>query len=72
MKLRSFRCSGKQASRPLSVAGHLSAHNRAYHQEYMRLQAMAGRRSRGITNSDIGAMVKSGQPALVDVVSEPR
>jgi acetolactate synthase-1/2/3 large subunit len=85
--------------------------NRAYHQEYMFLQAMAGRRSRGVTNADVGttlkdpnidyatvargfgvhgegpisdpkelapalnralAMVKSGQPALVDVVTEPR
>jgi acetolactate synthase-1/2/3 large subunit len=85
--------------------------NRAYHQEYMYLEAMAGRRSRGVTNADVGttlkdpnidyatvakgfgvhgegpisdpkdlapalkraiAMVKSGQPALVDVVSEPR
>jgi acetolactate synthase I/II/III large subunit len=85
--------------------------NRAYHQEYMHLQAMAGRRSRGVTNTDVGttlkdpnidyaavakgfgvhgegpisdpnelapalkraiAMAKSGQPALVDVVSEPR
>jgi len=85
--------------------------NRAYHQEYMHLQAMAGRRSRGVTNTDIGttlkdpnvdyaavakgfgvhgegpvsdpkelapalkraiAAVKSGEPALIDVVSEPR
>jgi acetolactate synthase-1/2/3 large subunit len=85
--------------------------NRAYHQEYMHLQAIAGRRSRGVTNTYIGttlkdpnidyaaaakafgvhgegpvrdpndlapalkraiAMVKSGQPALVDVVTEPR
>jgi acetolactate synthase I/II/III large subunit len=85
--------------------------NRAYHQEYMYLEAMAGRRSRGVTNADVGttlkdpnidyatvakgfgvhgegpisdpkdlapalkraiAMVKSGQPALVDVVTEPR
>jgi acetolactate synthase-1/2/3 large subunit len=85
--------------------------NRAYHQEYLHLQAMAGRRSRGIIQADIGttlkdpnvdyaaaarafgvhgegpisdpgelapalkraiAVVKSGQPALVDVVSEPR
>ena len=85
--------------------------NRAYHQEYMHLQAMAGRRSRGVTNAYVGttledpnidyaaaakafgvhgegpvsdpndlapalkraiAMVKSGQPALVDVVTEPR
>jgi acetolactate synthase-1/2/3 large subunit len=85
--------------------------NRAYHQEYMYLEAMAGRRSRGVTNADVGttlkdpnidyatvakgfgvhgegpisdpkdlapalkraiAIVKSGQPALVDVVSEPR
>jgi acetolactate synthase I/II/III large subunit len=77
----------------------------------MHLQAMAGRRSRGISNTDVGttlkdpnidyaavakgfgvhgegpvsdpdelapalrravAAVKSGQPALVDVVSEPR
>ena len=85
--------------------------NRAYHQEYMYLQAMAARHGRGITNTDIGttikdpnvdyatvargfgvygegpivdpkdlgpalkraiAMVKSGQPALVDVVTDPR
>jgi acetolactate synthase I/II/III large subunit len=85
--------------------------NRAYHQEYMYLQAMAARHGRGITNTDIGttlkdphvdyatvargfgvygegpitdpnelgpalkravAMVKSGYPALVDVVADPR
>jgi len=85
--------------------------NRAYHQEYMYVEAMAGRRSRGVTRADIGtmlkdpnidyatvaggfgvhgegpisdpgelapalkraiALVKSGQPALVDVVTEPR
>jgi acetolactate synthase-1/2/3 large subunit len=63
--------------------------NRAYHQEYMHLEAMAGRRSRGVANADVGttlsdpkelapalkraiAMVKSGQPALADVVTEPR
>jgi len=85
--------------------------NRAYHQEYMYLQAMAARHGRGITNTDIGttikdpnvdyaavargfgvygegpitdpkdlapalkraiAMVKTGQPALVDVVMDPR
>ncbi len=85
--------------------------NRAYHQEYMYLQAMAARHGRGITNTDIGtaikdpnvdyatvargfgvygegpitdpkdlgpalkraiAMVKTGQPALVDVVTDPR
>jgi acetolactate synthase-1/2/3 large subunit len=85
--------------------------NRAYHQEYMYLQAMAARHGRGITKTDIGttikdpnvdyaavargfgvygegpitdpgdiapalkraiAMVKSGQPALVDVVMDPR
>jgi acetolactate synthase-1/2/3 large subunit len=85
--------------------------NRAYHQEYMYLQAMAARHGRGITNTDIGttikdpnvdyatvargfgvygegpisdpnelgpalkravAMVKSGQPALVDVITDPR
>jgi acetolactate synthase I/II/III large subunit len=85
--------------------------NRAYHQEYMYLQAMAARHSRGIKNTEIGttikdpnvdyatvakgfgvygegpitdpndlgpalkraiAVVKSGQPALVDVVAEPR
>jgi len=85
--------------------------NRAYHQEYMYLQAMANRHARGITNAHIGttitdpdvdfatvargfgvhgegpisdpkqlgpalaralAVVKSGAPALVDVVSEPR
>jgi acetolactate synthase I/II/III large subunit len=85
--------------------------NRAYHQEYMYLQAMAARHGRGITNTQIGttitepdvdyatvargfgvhgegpitdpnelgpalkralAVVKSGQPALVDVVTDPR
>jgi acetolactate synthase I/II/III large subunit len=85
--------------------------NRAYHQEYMYLQAMAARHGRGIANTDIGttikdpnvdyatvargfgvhgegpitdpkdlapalqraiAMVKSGQPALIDVVTDPR
>lgn len=85
--------------------------NRAYHQEYMYLQAMAARHGRGITNADIGttikdpfvdyatvakgfgvygegpisdpnalapalkraiAMVKSGQPALLDVVMDQR
>ncbi|HLH95759.1 MAG TPA: thiamine pyrophosphate-dependent enzyme [Xanthobacteraceae bacterium] len=85
--------------------------NHAYHQEYMYVLAMAGRRNRGVTDVDIGttlkdpnidyatvargfgvhgegpisdpaelgpalqralAVVKSGQPALVDVVSEPR
>jgi acetolactate synthase I/II/III large subunit len=85
--------------------------NRAYHQEYMYLQAMAARHGRGITTADIGttikdpnvdyatvargfgvygegpisdpkdlapalkravAMVKSGQPALIDVVMDPR
>jgi acetolactate synthase I/II/III large subunit len=85
--------------------------NRAYHQEYMYLQAMAARHSRGITKTDIGttlkdpfvdyatlakgfgvygegpindpnelgpalkravAMVKSGQPALLDVVMDQR
>ena len=85
--------------------------NRAYHQEYMYLQAMAARRGRGIEKADIGttikdpnvdyatvargmgahgegpivdpndlapalkralAAVKSGQPAVVDVVIDPR
>jgi acetolactate synthase-1/2/3 large subunit len=85
--------------------------NRAYHQEYMYLQAMAARHGRGVTNTDIGttikdpdvdyatvargfgvygegpisdpkdlapalkralAIVKQGQPALVDVVCDPR
>ena len=85
--------------------------NRAYHQEYMYLQAMAARHGRGITNAHIGttltdpnidyatvakgfgvyaegpitdpkdlgpalkravAMVKRGEPALVDVVTDPR
>jgi acetolactate synthase I/II/III large subunit len=85
--------------------------NRAYHQEYMYLQAMAARHGRGITNADVGttikdpnvdyatvakgfgvygegpitdpkdlgaalkraiAVVKTGQPALVDVVTDPR
>jgi acetolactate synthase I/II/III large subunit len=85
--------------------------NRAYHQEYMYVQAMANRHARGITNAHIGttltdpnidfatvakgfgvygegpitdpkdlgpaleravAVVKRGEPALVDVVTEPR
>jgi acetolactate synthase-1/2/3 large subunit len=85
--------------------------NRAYHQEYMYVEAMAGRRSRGVTKADIGttlkdpnidyatvargmgahgegpitdpkdlapalsraiAAVKSGLPAVVDVVTDPR
>jgi len=85
--------------------------NRAYHQEYMYLQAMAARHGRGISNTEVGititnpnvdyatvargfgvhgegpitdpndlapalkralAAVKSGQPALVDVVTDPR
>jgi len=85
--------------------------NRAYHQEYMYLVAMATRLGRGIDNSEIGttiadphvdyatvargfgvhgegpisdpaelapslkraiAVVKSGQPALVDIVTDPR
>jgi acetolactate synthase-1/2/3 large subunit len=85
--------------------------NRAYHQEYMYLVAMAARLGRGIDNSEIGttiadphvdyatvargfgvhgegpisdpaelapalkraiAVVKSGQPALIDVVTDPR
>jgi len=85
--------------------------NRAYHQEYMYLQAMAARHGRGITNTatgititdpnvdyatiargfgvhgegpiidpkDLGpalkraiAVVKTGQPAVVDVVTDPR
>ncbi len=85
--------------------------NRAYHQEYMYLQAMAARHGRGITNTEVGititnpnvdyatvargfgvhgegpitdpndlapalkralAAVKAGQPALVDVVTDPR
>jgi acetolactate synthase-1/2/3 large subunit len=85
--------------------------NRAYHQEYMYLQAMAARHGRGITKTDIGttikdpnvdyaavargfgvygegpisdpkdlapslkraiAMIKTGQPALIDVVMDPR
>jgi acetolactate synthase I/II/III large subunit len=85
--------------------------NRAYHQEYMYLQAMANRLGRGIEKTDIGttlkdpnidyatvargfgvhgegpitdpndlgpalkraiAMVKSGHPALIDVVTDPR
>jgi acetolactate synthase-1/2/3 large subunit len=85
--------------------------NRAYHQEYMYLQAMAARHGRGITNTATGititdpnvdyatvargfgvhgegpitdpnelgpalkraiAVVKSGQPAVVDVVTDPR
>jgi len=85
--------------------------NRAYHQEYMYLQAMAARHGRGIEKADIGttikdpnvdyatvargmgvhgegpiidpndlapalkralAAVKAGQPAVVDVVTDPR
>ena len=85
--------------------------NRAYHQEYMYLQAMADRHGRGISNTDIGttitdpnidyatvargfgvygegpitdpnelapalkralAAVKRGEPALIDVVTDPR
>jgi acetolactate synthase-1/2/3 large subunit len=85
--------------------------NRAYHQEFMYLQAMANRHARGITNAHIGttitdpnvdfatvargfgvysegpitdpgelgpalqravAVVKRGEPALVDVVTDPR
>jgi acetolactate synthase-1/2/3 large subunit len=85
--------------------------NRAYHQEYMYLQAMANRHGRGIENTEIGttikdpnvdyaavargfgvygegpiedpkdlgpalkraiAMVKRGEPALIDVVTDPR
>jgi acetolactate synthase I/II/III large subunit len=85
--------------------------NRAYHQEYMYLQAMAARHNRGITQADIGTtlkdpfvdyatiakgfgvhgegpiddpsqlgpalkraidVVKSGQPALLDVVMDQR
>jgi acetolactate synthase-1/2/3 large subunit len=85
--------------------------NRAYHQEYMYLQAMCNRRNRGIENAHVGvaitdpnvdfatvargfgvygegpitdpkelgpaikralAVVKSGAPALIDVVTDPR
>jgi acetolactate synthase-1/2/3 large subunit len=85
--------------------------NRAYHQEYMYLLAMAARHGRGVEKADIGttlkdpnidyamvargmgaygegpvvdpndlagalkraiAAVKSGQPAVVDVVTDPR
>jgi acetolactate synthase-1/2/3 large subunit len=85
--------------------------NRAYHQEYMYLQAMANRHGRGIQNAHIGttitdpnvdyatvakgfgvygegpitdpkdlapalkralAVVKGGEPALIDVVTDPR
>jgi acetolactate synthase-1/2/3 large subunit len=85
--------------------------NRAYHQEYMYLQAMAARHGRGVENAHIGttitdpnvdyatvargfgvhgegpivdpkdlapalqralAAVKRGEPALVDVVTDPR
>jgi acetolactate synthase I/II/III large subunit len=85
--------------------------NRAYHQEYMYLQAMAARHGRGITEAHIGttltdpnidyatvakgfgvyaegpitdpkdlgpalkravAVVKRGEPALLDVVTDPR
>jgi len=85
--------------------------NRAYHQEYMYLVAMAARHGRGIDRADIGttlkdpnidfatlargmgvygegpivdpkdlagalaravAVVKRGEPAVVDVVTDPR
>jgi len=85
--------------------------NRAYHQEYMYVQAMANRHGRGIKNAHVGtvitdpnvdyatvakgfgvygegpitdpkdlapalkraiAVVKRGEPALLDVVTEPR
>jgi acetolactate synthase I/II/III large subunit len=85
--------------------------NRAYHQEYMYLQAMANRLGRGVENAHIGttitdpnvdyatvargfgvygegpitdpndlgpaikralAVVKRGEPALIDVVTDPR
>jgi acetolactate synthase-1/2/3 large subunit len=85
--------------------------NRAYHQEYMYLQAMANRHGRGIDNVEIGttikdpnvdyatvargfgvygegpiqdpkelgpalkralAVVRRGEPALIDVVTDPR
>jgi acetolactate synthase-1/2/3 large subunit len=85
--------------------------NRAYHQEYMYLQAMANRHGRGIENAHVGttitdpnvdyatvargfgvygegpitdpkdlapalrraiAVVKAGEPALIDVVTDPR
>jgi acetolactate synthase I/II/III large subunit len=85
--------------------------NRAYHQEYMYLQTMAGRHARGVENAHIGttlrdpdidfatvargfgvyaegpisdpkqlapalrraiAVVKRGEPALVDTIVEPR
>jgi acetolactate synthase-1/2/3 large subunit len=85
--------------------------NRAYHQEFMYLEAMAARHGRGIANADIGttltdpfidfatvakgfgvygegpitdpkalgpalkraiAVVERGEPALVDVVTDPR
>jgi acetolactate synthase I/II/III large subunit len=85
--------------------------NRAYHQEYMYVQAMANRHARGIENAHVGttitdpnvdyanlaksfgvhgegpitdpkdlgpaikraiAIVKRGEPALIDVVTEPR
>lgn len=85
--------------------------NRAWHQETMHIQRMAGQRNRGVTNAGIGtvikepfvdyaslarsmgvwaegpiydprllapalsralAIVKMGQPALIDVVTQPR
>ena len=90
---------------------YLVHNNRAYHQEYMYLQAMANRHGRGIENAHIGttitdpnvdyatvargfgvygegpitdpkdlapalkraiAVVKRGEPALIDVVTDPR
>jgi acetolactate synthase-1/2/3 large subunit len=76
--------------------------NRAYHQEYMYLQAMANRMNRGVQNPDIDyatvakgfgvygegpisdpqdlgpalkralAVVRRGEPALIDVRTDPR
>jgi len=90
---------------------YLVHNNRAYHQEYMYLEAMAVRHGRGVTNAHIGttitdpnvdyatvargfgvygegpitdprelgpaikraiAVVKRGEPALLDIVTDPR
>ena len=113
MLFRSSRISGTAAPAahhqiPILYIVH---NNRAYHQEYMYLVAMAARHGRDVSKMDIGttlkdpnidyatvargmgaygegpisdpkdlapaltraiAAVKSGQPAVVDVVTDPR
>lgn len=44
--------------------------NRAYHEETMHVQRMACRHQRGIERAI--AVVKRGEPALIDVVTQPR